>query len=63
MHRSPGGSHGKITGKSLCKAEGSGAERRARQGAALAALALAAVGTQTYDVAPDDLPALLATAG
>ncbi|WP_328746817.1 carbohydrate kinase family protein [Streptomyces sp. NBC_00285] len=38
-------------------AEGLAAERCARQGAALAALALSAVGTQTYDIAPDDLDA------
>ncbi|MEU9169168.1 carbohydrate kinase family protein [Streptomyces sp. NPDC048420] len=43
-------------------AEGLDPERCAQQGAALAALALSAVGTQTYDFAPDDLPALLSAA-
>ncbi|MFF4797270.1 carbohydrate kinase family protein [Streptomyces sp. NPDC001351] len=43
-------------------AEGRDTVRCAQNGAALAALALSALGTQTYDVAPGDLPALLTAA-
>ncbi|MFJ4691234.1 carbohydrate kinase family protein [Streptomyces sp. NPDC088766] len=43
-------------------AAGLDAVRCARTGSVLASLALAAVGTQSYDVAPDDLPTLLTAA-
>lgn len=45
-----------------CLAAGLDAVRCARTGSVLATLALAAVGTQSYDVTPDDLPALLTAA-
>ncbi|MFI6035380.1 carbohydrate kinase family protein [Streptomyces sp. NPDC051315] len=45
-----------------CLAAGGDAVRCARTGSVLATLALAAIGTQSYDVTADDLPALLAAA-